>query len=310
MASTAIAALSSRALQYFNPLIQQAGAEDLVVRNGMYYVYESAREFARAKELGEFRERSGSVFELLDGDELGCRVPVLAAGLAGAVCIPTAAYTLSPLSLSQSLFNAFAAAGGRFEQARVTGFHLEGGKVVSVLAGEHRATDEVFITAGAFSWDLARQLGSDVPLDTERGYHLSIPDPGIQLESSLLFTGRGLAATPMSQGLRLAGTVEFAGLAAPPDFQRAQVLGEAAKKLLPGLSTAGASEWMGFRPSVPDSVPVISASPSLSNVYFGFGHGHLGLTQSAVTGALLAAMASGEPMPIDEGPYRIDRRWW
>ena len=111
----------------------------------------------------------------------------------------------------------------------------------------------------------------------------------------------------MQDGLRLAGTVEFAGLKAPPLYRRAQVLGDQARDLFPGLNTAQGKPWMGYRPSMPDTVPVISASPHFANAFFGFGHGHLGLTQGAVTGALLALLADAKPSPIDLAQYRIDR---
>jgi D-amino-acid dehydrogenase len=150
-------------------------------------------------------------------------------------------------------------------------------------------------------------LGSRVPLDTERGYHQELPNPGIELQRTMLFPARGFAATSMRDGLRLAGTVEFAGLKAKPDYARARVLAEQALALFPGVNVEGGSSWMGYRLSLPDSNPVISVSPQFDNVFFGFGHGHLGLTQSAVTGAMLAALACGDDSPVDTAPYRIDR---
>ena len=137
--------------------------------------------------------------------------------------------------------------------------------------------------------------------------------PGIELKRPLLFAGRAFAATSMMEGLRLAGTVEFAGLKAAPNYQRAHNLAQQAAYLFPRLNAAeGENEgkpWMGFRPSVPDTVPVISASPHFDNAFFGFGHGHLGLTQAAVTGAMLSALAVGEDCPLAISPFRVDRAW-
>ncbi len=121
------------------------------------------------------------------------------------------------------------------------------------------------------------------------------------------FIERGFIATPMAMGLRLAGTVELASLDAPPDYRRARALLEHGRRLFPGLDGDGASEWMGCRPSLPDSLPVIGRAPGFSNVYFAFGHGHLGLTQGAVTGELIAALVAGRPPAIDLAPYRADR---
>ncbi|MDB4353070.1 FAD-dependent oxidoreductase, partial [Porticoccaceae bacterium] len=137
--------------------------------------------------------------------------------------------------------------------------------------------------------------------------------PGIELKRPLLFAGRAFAATSMTDGLRLAGTVEFAGLKAAPNYQRAHNLARQAAYLFPRLNAPeGQNEgipWMGFRPSVPDTVPVISASPHFDNAFFGFGHGHLGLTQAAVTGAMLAALAVGEDCPLAISRFRVDRAW-
>ena len=117
----------------------------------------------------------------------------------------------------------------------------------------------------------------------------------------------------MAEGLRLAGTVEFAGLKAASNYQRAHNLAEQAAYLFPQLNAAQGENqgkpWMGFRPSLPDTVPVISASPHFDNVFFGFGHGHLGLTQAAVTGAMLSALAAGEESPLALSPFRVDRAW-
>ncbi|CAI8349308.1 MAG: D-amino acid dehydrogenase 1 [SAR92 bacterium MED-G29] len=133
-------------------------------------------------------------------------------------------------------------------------------------------------------------------MDTERGYHLQLPNPGIELDRPLLFSSRAFAVTSMLDGLRLAGTVEFAGLKAPANYARAHMMAEQAAYLFPQLNTQSGEPWLGYRPSMPDTVPVISRSPKFDNVFFGFGHGHLGLTQAAVTGAMLSSLATGDEL--------------
>ena len=305
--SAAIHALASRALDYLQPLVDKAGAQNLLRQTGAIYVYETAAQFAKAKLDCAYYERRGVAYQLLDSTALAAQEPALRPGLAGGVLIPAAAHTLSPLSLSKQLFALFTAQGGQFRQEEVTGFVIKDKHLSAVRTTEEIACKDVFITAGAYSGSLSRQLGSPVPLDTERGYHLHCPAPGIELVRPLLFAGRAFAATSMQDGLRLAGTVEFAGLKAPADPRRAQILSEQAQALFPGLNTEQGKPWLGFRPSLPDTVPVISGSPHYANVFFGFGHGHLGLTQSAVTGALLAMLADGRQAPLDLKPYRIDR---
>jgi D-amino-acid dehydrogenase len=152
-------------------------------------------------------------------------------------------------------------------------------------------------------------LGGVVPLAIERGYYLMLPSSGIELHHNLIFPNLGFAATSMHGGLRLAGTVEFAGLTAASDYSRAVNLARSAAAVLPNLREDDGQPWMGFRQSIPDSIPVISASLNFQNTYFGFGYGHLGLTQAAVTGTMLVKLADGEDSAIASDPYRIDRRW-
>lgn len=305
--SVAIHALSSRALEYLQPLVTRAGAEALLRQEGSLYVYETPAQFAKARADCAYYDRRGVDYRIVDAAALAQLEPGLRSGLAGAVLTPGAAHTLSPLALSRSLFGLMQRQGGVFIQAEVNDFVSSGGRITAVRTDVTLPCDQVFITAGAYSQRLARQLGSPVPLDTERGYHLQLANPGIELRRPLLFVGRAFAATSMQDGLRLAGTVEFAGLKAPPNYARARILAQQAAALLPGLNTTGGKAWMGYRPSLPDSVPVISGSPHFQNVYFGFGHGHLGLTQAAVTGAILAALAAGTETPVATSHYRIDR---
>ena len=187
-----------------------------------------------------------------------------------------------------------------------TGRYPDGPSHVSTDRARH-PVDDVVITAGAFSRAFAENLGSKIPLDTERGYHVQMPNPGVEVRLPMLIPSQGFAVTPMAGGLRCAGTVELGGLDAPPNYARADVILKHAKDLLPGLEDSGVERWMGHRPSIPDSLPVISASPRFRNVFFGFGHGHLGLTLAAVTGRLIADLVAGREPGIDIGPFRADR---
>ena len=302
-----LAALSHRSLEPLEQLLGIAGAIDLLRREGMMYVYETEHAFAKAVERCEYRRALGQTYELLNPDELHAIEPALTGSLAGAVRIPGSAFAISPLAISQALFDVFLRQGGEFVQADVTRFETSAGRVNSVVTDQAVDGDEFFITAGAYSNVLTRQLGSPVPLVTERGYHLVLPSPDVEVKNCFICAEKGMAVTPMRDGLRLAGTVEFARLSAPSDDQRAYRLGNAAAKLLEGLNLEDGTPWMGRRPSLPDSLPVISRSPIFDNLYFGFGHGHLGLTQAAITGKLLTALASGIQPEVDVAPYRVDR---
>ncbi|MEM9315124.1 MAG: FAD-dependent oxidoreductase, partial [Pseudomonadota bacterium] len=274
--SIAIHSLSRHARTFLEPLAIRAGAGTLLKQQGLLHVYEDKKEFARAKENCAFYVRRGVDHRIIEGHELTDLEPALRPDLGGGVFIPEGAHTLSPLALSKALLELFRRQGGSFCQEAVCGFHTVGNRVTSVQTARQIDCGEVFVTAGAWSHVLARRLGSDVPLDTERGYHQELPDPGLELRQPVLFSRRAFCATSMRDGLRLAGTVEFAGLTAAPDYRRARVLARHARDLFPRVNTDGGKSWMGYRPSLPDSVPVVSRSPRFANAYFGFGHGHLG----------------------------------
>jgi D-amino-acid dehydrogenase len=146
-----------------------------------------------------------------------------------------------------------------------------------------------------------------VPLDTERGYHAMLPEPGVELRLPVSSGEGGFFVTPMEHGLRIAGTVELAGLDRPPDFGRVRPMLSRTRRFFPQLDTSRRTEWMGFRPSLPDSLPVISRVPDHSGLLLAFGHGHLGLTLAAVTGRLIAELAVERTTLVDVAPFRSDR---
>ena len=169
------------------------------------------------------------------------------------------------------------------------------------------AVDRLVVAMGAFSKPWAARLGARVPLDTERGYHLMLPRPGVELRTPLLVGDHRFGIVPMTHGVRLAGTAELASLDAPPNYRRSRMLGRMARDVVPDLRLDDAEEWMGFRPSMPDSLPVIGAVPGSDRAFLAFGHGHLGLTLGAVTGRLVADLVAGRDSEIDRTPYRADR---
>lgn len=306
--SRALASITVPALDHYEPLLQAAGAKDLVGRLGSLYVFTSEAELRAAEPDVALRRRRGIELQMLSGPELRQMQPALAPEIPGAMFIPGAAHCVNPLGLSQALANHFLATGGRFVQEPVLGILMGvDGPSHVVTDGKRYPTDAVVIAAGAYSRQFARDLDADVPLDTERGYHVMLPDPGIEVRLPMLFPGRGFAVTPMAEGLRCAGTVELGGLTAPPNYARADIILEQARALLPGLDDRGVERWMGHRPSMPDSLPVISPVPGRRNVFYAFGHGHLGLTLGAVTGRLIADMVAGRAPSIDATPFRADR---
>jgi D-amino-acid dehydrogenase len=306
--SHALAALCLPSLDAWRPLIDAAGAGALVRRNGYLYIWETEAQARAAAGLLELRRRLGVRIEDVPTEQLRQLAPALRPGVAKAVLMTDGGHCLNPLGLSQALAARIREGGGEFRRARALGFEFgpEGPSRILTDAGPQQI-DDVVIAAGARSRPLAAALGCDAPLDTERGYHVMLPQPGVEPRSAMLFPALGFGATPMAEGFRIAGTVEFGGLEAPPDWRRADALVAHAQRLFPGLGTEGARRWMGYRPSMPDSLPVIGRSPKHANAYFAFGHGHLGLTLAAVTGRLIADLVAGRTPSLDPSPYGIDR---
>ena len=165
----------------------------------------------------------------------------------------------------------------------------------------------VVVAAGAWSHRLARTLSDHIPLETERGYNTTLPVGAFDLRRQLIFRAHGFVVTPLESGVRVGGAVEFAGLDAPPNFARAASLLAKAKRFMPALRTEGGRQWMGFRPSLPDSLPAIGKASTDERVVYAFGHGHLGLTQSAATARIVADIIAARTPPLDLTPFRPQR---
>jgi D-amino-acid dehydrogenase len=193
-------------------------------------------------------------------------------------------------------------------QGKVLSVNASSGCSVTLDEGRELTADRLVVAAGAWSNQLLGQLeGKQVPMTAKRGYHSMISKPGIDLDLPIISNSRGFVMTPLADGLRLAGTAEFARLDSAPDYRRAQVLVDHARDYLPGLNTESVSEWMGQRPMMSDSVPVIGPSPRHRSVFYAFGHGHYGLTQGPTTGRMIADLLEGRDPGIDVSPYRMER---
>ena len=303
-----LTALNRRGHEAYAPLIEEAGAGALIVSRGALEVYETPAEFARARWHIELRRELGAAIETVPAEELRQIEPALGTPLAGGVYRSDLDHVVSPLRLSQAIAALIVQKGGSFLRSRVRAIGAgERGPHTVWTEGGSETAERVVVAAGAFSRPLAAMLGVRVPLDTERGYHMVLPQPGVAMRLPVKSAAGAFYFTPMEAGLRLAGTDELGGLLAPPDWRRADVMLTRARRLVPGLEARGAERWMGFRPSLPDSKPVISPVPGRAGVYLAFGHGHLGLSQGAVTGEAIADMAAGRASRIDMSPFRADR---
>jgi len=282
------------------------------VQRGHLYVYRSAESLAKDGLAWELRRENGVVVDEFDADELRQLEPALARNFVRGLLVRENGHTSNPLGLVTRLVEHFLQGGGEIVRARALGFRLDGRRLAAIRtdAGEMPAAAAV-VCAGAYSKPLAAALGDKIPLETERGYHLMLRDPEVMPRIPTADADGKFVATPMELGLRFAGTVELAGLDAPPDWRRARILLEQGRKLLPELAASHPEErisvWMGHRPSLPDSLPALGPSRATPDVIYAFGHGHVGMTAAPMTGSLVADLVAGRPPAIDIAPFAPSR---
>ena len=244
----------------------------------------------------------------LDGNEARQIEPALAQSVVKAVSLPDVHRTIDPWRLCDALARDFVRRGGEIVNAEARGFEIGAEGPAKIVTDKGPLDVEaVVIAAGVWSRPLAAQLGTRVPLEAERGYHVMFGNPGFGLRRAITSVDRSISLADMHEGIRASGMAEFAAPDAEPDMRNADIVMRHARALLPGLKGEPASRWMGPRPSHPDSKPVIGRSPRHRDVYFAFGHDHLGLTMAGITGKLIAELATGKPASVDLAPFRPDR---
>jgi D-amino-acid dehydrogenase len=299
-----LAALQQRALSTWLARAELAGIGRHIHRQGGLYAFTDAGALAEAVKLARRQAEFGIRVEMIGPDELRQMEPALKPGFAGAAFHPNTAHISDPLEVTLALFEAALARGPVFEKAEVTNISTAERPALIGPDGWQRVVDRVVIAAGAWSKPLATALGDNVPLETERGYNVSFPGVTGLTSRPVGFEGHGFVMTPLETGLRIGGAVEFGGLEAAPNHARTKALYDKAATLVAGLPAFdGGRLWMGFRPSLPDSLPVIGEASRNRNVVYAFGHGHYGMTQSTVTAEIVADLIAGRAPALDLAPY-------
>lgn len=307
--ATALRGLLAPIFECYEPLLQRANASGLVRRTGCLYVYSSA-EAARQWQWGMALRRSLGV-EMRDvgQDELEALEPDLKGRFRFGILAPENGSTLDPSALTKALFAQCVKDGATVKRRRVARLQRTGDCVTGIVLddGETLACDGVVVASGAWSGALAADLGARVPLETQRGYHVTVRSNNLALRHTVMAVEYNIMVNPMQMGLRLAGTVEFAGLHAAPNFARADGLLEKGREMFPHLDTSDTTQWMGHRPCMPDSLPVIDRVPRMQNAWLAFGHGHIGMCAAASTGREIANLVAGRPPEIDLAPFAATR---
>ncbi|MBV2143659.1 FAD-binding oxidoreductase [Falsochrobactrum sp. TDYN1] len=280
---------------------KQAGVEHLILPTGTMYVYRDRKELDADGRSWELRKKHGIKVRCLEADELRKSEPELSSIYQYGMLIEEAATVADPSAFCRALGQLLIARGGEIVRAEANGFIFNGQKLTAIRSskGEIRCTQAV-ISAGAWSKTLAGKLGDHVPLVSERGYHITIRDPGLRINRGMMHAEGKMAIVMTSTGLRFAGQVELASLDAPPRWERARILLQYAKRSFPHLQQkidrAEHDLWMGHRPSTPDSLPVIGRSSASPDVVYAFGHGHTGVSMAPATARLVGQLLNQDPM--------------
>ncbi len=306
----ALASLLYGAMDRHREILAEEGALDLIQESGQLYLYRDRGQFQKDAGGWALRQKHGMRIEFLEGAEAIRELePEVRGPYTLGLLIPDQGSCINPLRHAQVVARGVERLGGTIRREKATALTTEGGRVTGAMTASGGVTaDQVVLAAGAWSARLLAPLGIRVPLETQRGYHVMLPDAGISLRRPVVPADRKAFISPMEMGLRIAGTVEFGGLDRPPSPRRAELLLGDLLNVFPQARTDGAEGfWMGHRPCLPDSLPVVGPVKAWPGLWCAFGHGHLGLTGSAPTGALLARAMLGPAPNTDLSPFAVER---
>jgi len=304
----AMLALNRPNVDLYRHHLKGTGKDDLLRDSVYVHVYRDPASIDLNQLGWRLRSDRGVPMEVIQDSELREVEPAISHEYRAAVILKDQARAMDPGGIGKALAQKAQSLGAEFHRASVQAIAPaeNGGWTIQTDSGE-RTAKTLVVAAGAWSVRLLKPLGIRAPLEAERGYHVVLGDPGVTVNNSIMDTERKFVASSMAAGVRCAGTAEFAGLDAPPNYERAKTLARNAKRLFPDINTDDAIEWMGNRPSFPDSLPAIGPVPGYNDLFVAFGHSHYGFGMAPQTGRIVAQIASGAQPNVDLTPYRIDR---
>jgi len=304
---TAIRSINAQALPAWKALLASLNLDHLREK-GILSAWRDKAHFAAASDVLARQREFGIPLDVLSPEDLRALEPALH-NVQAAVLYPSACHVSDPALLAADLLRIALERGAVQVQAKALAVEPEAEAIrIRVNGAEDVTADRVLISAGVWSRELARQLGDSIPLDTERGYNATYARGAFGVNRPIVFEGEGFVVSTLDTGDRVGGAVEFAGTKAPPNHERTTAMITRLKRFLPHLDeTQPARRWMGFRPSIPDSLPVIGQAGRDKRVVYAFGHGHHGLTQAAITARLVAELMEEKPASIDLTPFSAQR---
>ncbi len=301
--ATALASMLSRAFDGYREMLASEALSNFVRRRECLYLYSDAKSFEAAQSSLALRRSLGVRFEHFERDGVRQMEPNLAPIFAHGTLFSDSWFLSDPRGFLRALHASLIDEGLQHERVAIGSLepYSAGVRMVDETGRAQRA-EHVIVCAGAWSGRLARQCGDRVPLDTERGYHVRFPGTSSLISRPCGWGERGFYMVPMNGGIRAAGTVEFAGYGQKKNAALLNLITTSAQRALPGLPQPD-STWLGFRPSLPDGLPVVGASSASPRVVYAFGHQHLGVTLGGVTGSVVADLVAGRTPPVDLEPY-------
>jgi D-amino-acid dehydrogenase len=306
--SRAMHELHRGTLEAYDTLTRNTQAAALIERCGQLYV-STRPNAAQGSEIAQsMRAAAGVKMILMREREIREAEPALAPIFKSGMLLPDNARCKNPHQLVTIIAGEAERNGAAIVRGKVTGFQTDGERVTGIVVdGEARPVERVVIAAGAASGRLSAELGTPLPVEAERGYHITIENPGVMPRIPVTHVDAKFVCAPMNMGLRVAGTAEFAGYDASPNWRRAELLAEQARTMFPGVRMEKVTRWMGRRPSLPDGLPVLGAAPKFSNAFFAFGNSHFGMSAGPVMGKVIAEIIAGRTPSIDLTPFRPAR---
>ena len=290
----------------YEEIFQEIDISGLVEKKGIVYVWTNKNLKSRQLEI-KVRNDLGIKQKLLTQKEILDLEPNLKPVFDAGVLYENAMHARDPHGILKKIFKLYLKNGGKFIQTNIKSLEqISKNETVIRSENEEYKFEKSVIASGAFSKKLTDQLGENIPLDTERGYHVHFKNKDQLISRPVIFLDRGFGMTPMNQGLRAVGTVELGGLQNPPSKKRIEYIIRCAKELLPQLGKHE-DEWMGFRPTLPDFLPILGPSLKNKNIIYAFGHQHLGWTLGAITGKIISGVVAGEKTNLDLTPYSSKR---
>ena len=290
----------------YDEIFQEIDMSGLVEKKGIIYVWTNKNLKSRKLEI-KVRNNLGIEQKLLSKKEVLELEPNLNPVFDAGVIYESAMHARDPHGILKKIFKLFLEKGGKFIQTNVKSLEqISINETVIRSESDEYKFEKIVIASGAFSKKLTDQLGENIPLDTERGYHVHFKNKDNLIKRPVIFLDRGFGLTPMKQGLRAVGTVELGGLKNPLSKKRIEYITKCAKELLPQLEKHS-DEWLGFRPTLPDFLPIMGPSLKNKNIIYAFGHHHVGWTLGPVTGKIVSGIVAGEKTNLDLTPYSSKR---